>query len=1032
MSAPVAEETAHCPACEAVLEIVAADCPQCHAPADWVEALLAQDYIAQRLTQWQDQRRIRSGQYSAMIGELHAKRGAGLEAARAGKTVPAELALTPPLGICVSCQAPLPPGSNRVAGGPDRCPHCNAAANTAAARFFRHLCGLERQLERWQEQNRLSPVQVQSLAAEVKSQRIFVKRQIDQDRAANLAATQNGDVNATQTIKGPPPVPPRLAGTGFARREPRRSLWEMLLDPRTIQWLLALGGAMFVVGLIVWLAVQGLFTPRVIAVGMGVANLALLAGGAHMVRNTRYQMAGRAITLLACFVMPLNLWYYHAHDLITIEQRLWIPALVCCVLYAAVAVVLRDPSFVYVLMGGIALTGALLLGDMNKFWEITAPSLTLVLLGLIGIHVHRAFPRQDEGPFNRRRFGMAFFWSGQALLAGGLLLLLGAQIAGGWLYEPFFRPIYSYFGSVQPLVVTQYADRLIALALVVAAAYAYLYSDFAVRRVGVYVYLAAFTTLWAEVLLIDLVHDQIRPEVIIAILALTALAANLIERPAESRGSAFARTMPPLGLLLSCVPVLFGIVLHIRATCAYVPEVWRFTPGWPYVGAMLLTAGVCRLGAHLHRHSHPRLSTTYFFATAAATMVAAAAFLTVPPLALRAWDQQAPWLMLLPIAYVVASRSYRGHTAEKPLYWVAHAATAVIALGAVGATLTMTERQVLDTFDGNPRLAAAFALAAVFYILSVLFHRHEANVFGAALAGCGAMWQVLSYWNVQAEFYTLAFAVAGLVMLIAFRLADAGGATNNQLAEAAFGCANALMSLSFIAAALITLSRFAADRTSWQLVMLLCGLTVIALIAVVLVRDPMWRRWYIVAAIGEGLLAFITLEILADLQYYQKIEVFCLAVGIAMLIAAHIGWYREQDTDDELVSAGLWLGGVLAVLPMTIDVLSHRGSGLFTAWNLFTEIALLAVAVGLLVTGLMFQLKATTVVGGIGAGAYVLSLLLLIRLPDRLQTTSVILTAAGACVFATGLLLSLYRDRLLELPDRIKRREGVFRVLSWR
>jgi hypothetical protein len=35
-------------------------------------------------------------------------------------------------------------------------------------------------------------------------------------------------------------------------------------------------------------------------------------------------------------------------------------------------------------------------------------------------------------------------------------------------------------------------------------------------------------------------------------------------------------------------------------------------------------------------------------------------------------------------------------------------------------------------------------------------------------------------------------------------------------------------------------------------------------------------------------------------------------------------------------------------------------------------------------------------------------------------------------IFSFGLVLSVYRDRLLTLPDKIKRREGVFRVLSWR
>ena len=35
-------------------------------------------------------------------------------------------------------------------------------------------------------------------------------------------------------------------------------------------------------------------------------------------------------------------------------------------------------------------------------------------------------------------------------------------------------------------------------------------------------------------------------------------------------------------------------------------------------------------------------------------------------------------------------------------------------------------------------------------------------------------------------------------------------------------------------------------------------------------------------------------------------------------------------------------------------------------------------------------------------------------------------------LFATGLFLSVYRDRLLALPDQIKRREGIFKILSWR
>jgi hypothetical protein len=57
---------------------------------------------------------------------------------------------------------------------------------------------------------------------------------------------------------------------------------------------------------------------------------------------------------------------------------------------------------------------------------------------------------------------------------------------------------------------------------------------------------------------------------------------------------------------------------------------------------------------------------------------------------------------------------------------------------------------------------------------------------------------------------------------------------------------------------------------------------------------------------------------------------------------------------------------------------------------------------------------------------------LFLRLPEKLQTTAVYIMVGGGVFFTAGLLLSLYRDRLLALPERIKRREGVFRVLTWR
>src|SRR5205085_2748254 len=124
------------------------------------------------------------------------------------------------------------------------------------------------------------------------------------------------------------------------------------------------------------------------------------------------------------------------------------------------------------------------------------------------------------GPFSRKRFGMACFWSAQALLGGGLLLLLSAQLAGT-------LPLaLAWLGGQQPLILIESSQRWLALGLVLAGTYAYIYSDVVIRRVGVYVYLAAATLLWAQVLVVDLAHLTNYPTILTGALAATALAVN--------------------------------------------------------------------------------------------------------------------------------------------------------------------------------------------------------------------------------------------------------------------------------------------------------------------------------------------------------------------------------------------------------------------------------------------------------------------------------------------------------------------------
>jgi hypothetical protein len=791
---------------------------------------------------------------------------------------------------------------------------------------------------------------------------------------------------------------------------------EILLDPRSIQWMLASGGVLLVTGIVIWLASLGIFEhAMVVAVTLGAGTVLMLGAGCWVVRNTSMKLAGQAVTLLACLVMPLNLWFYHSHQLMTLDGNLWIAAVVCCVLYAVTALVLRDPLFVYVLMAGVAGTGLLILSDMGKFAEIAAPSLMLVVMGLIGIHAERAF-EENEGPFSRKRFGLAFFFSGHALLAGGLLLLLGAQLTASVL-KPIFPAL------VAPEITTVESLKLLAIGIVLAGSYAYVYSDLVVRRVGFYIYPAAFTLLWAELLGLGMLNLKYGPEAIIATLALTALLLTVAQGLLKAHPR-LSRPIVPLATLLCILPVGYGLLLHARATNAALHGVWHYEVGVGYVLAMILTAVTCRLSAHLHRKTNDGLSAAFFFLTAAATMVAAAGLLTV--LGIGTWAAQAPILMLIPLAYLLASQFYGGDIQRKSLMAVARVATGVMIFSVLTAATHLSPR-VFDSIQGkslNLLLAVFFAEGAVFYALLTMFRKHSGHVFVATAMACGALWQLLSFAEVTKETYMFTFAVLGLGMLLISRWATVPA----KLQQTASTCGKALMSLSFISSALMVASLLLTDRSHSQDARLMGLMMLLMLAGAVIVGKSPWRRTFTVMGIINGALGCLLLGALIDLSGWQKAEIFCVASGLALLVAGHVGWFREQEKRSDTVSFNLATGAVLAGLPLLIaSVVNRFGYSI----SIPDEIALVTVSALMLISGLMLQVRSTTITGGALLALHVAILLGFAGWKAQLAV-GVYLSMAGAVVFLLGLGLAIYRERLLELPGRIRRHEGIFKVLAWR
>jgi hypothetical protein len=632
-------------------------------------------------------------------------------------------------------------------------------------------------------------------------------------------------------------------------------------------------------------------------------------------------------------------------------------------------------------------------------------------------------------------------------LAAGLLLVLGAQLTGTLLLfdtsfnEFYYKTLKTLEFVHRPDLVTDVGGELLALALVAAGTYAYVYSDLVVRKVGVYIHLAVVGFLWAEVLLLNLAFQQWpglpHVEAYIVALALTGLAANFALTALLPPESMLRRSGPALALCLCVVPLLLGVSLHFRAV-ALPASPLHYILGWPYVAAMAATAVACRVGAFLHRAERPWLATVYLFGSAGAVLLGAAGLLRrlKPDMP---WEQQAPLLMLIPLAYLVASRLYRGRPSETAVVWAAHAGTVVLLISCLGTAFqgfVLQQGQQL-----NLLLAVFFAEAALFYLLAAIWRDREFAVYACTAAAAAAVWQVLTFAELRPEFYIGTFAVLGLLLLLAYRFAALEKGATVGLGRAAFQSANALLSLAAVAGALLSLSALAGNQINplgkpdfGYLAGLETVLTATSVAALFLVRHANWRRWYLLAAVGSGALTVLVLLLQANLSGWQKLELVCIVLGAALLITSHLGWYREQERENDLVSFGLFLGSMLVGVPLTYAVLYCRfvSPNDFNAFHTLNEVGMLAAGLLLLGAGTIMHIKSTTLVGGIMLALYVLSLVVFLPHLDKLQMMAVYLMIGGGLFFAVGLVLSIYRDRLLTLPARIKRHEGVFRVLNWR
>lgn len=815
-----------------------------------------------------------------------------------------------------------------------------------------------------------------------------------------------------------------------------------LLDPRSIQWMLMLGGGLMVLGLVIWLVTSQLFeNPVIVAATLTAGSLIVHLTGCGIALRTRYKTAGHALTFLGCLLLPLNLWFYHTHELMTLEGQLWIGGVICSAVYIATVLLLREPLFMYALSGGITLTTVLFLGQQGVAGDTTWLSVALLVLAFISIHAERAFPPEGE-PFNRKRFGLPLFWSGQLQLAAALVTLVGTQ-----LLALVLAPGEMWFSVTRPGNSLTQHDWL-AGGLWIAGAYAYLYSDLVVRRLGWYLYAAVGCLIGAE---LTIIGTRLSPEWMIAIPAFTAVVITLLStRMGEKEG--IAHRLPPLAMVLAGVSVVAGLIQHVLATSILAKEFgWEKQTGWAFFGTMVFVAVCNRTMSLLLQKRTIWGANAHVFLSAASALVAAAGLARC--FEVTSWSQQAPLVMLVPLAYVVAARLWRGHSPEQPLAISAQVGAAVILLHVVCNTVLLSLQDslplVLRGSETNLWLGLVFAEAAVFYLVYAVLFRKGWNIYLATAAACAAIWQLANFYQTGDAWYTMVYAALGVILLGIGRLLptkDLFPAIGEQpekegtitTTAATLHSANGLLSLALLSATLQALARLVTQRSELELLAAL-GLTTLAgCVGFALAPSATWRRIYATCTIALAGVSFAILNLHMRLTIWQKAELFTIVAGLVMLVASYIGRFLEGERgttepteydETDHVTLGLWFGSMLPAGALFSAAMYHR----FGEGRVFLpdELGLLVVSVLLLVTGYAWQLKSPAVIGGGTLGAYLLVVIgTLAYFPD--VAIGVYLAVGGGLLFGVGLVLSIFRDRLAALPQKISNREGVFQVLSWR
>lgn len=815
-------------------------------------------------------------------------------------------------------------------------------------------------------------------------------------------------------------------------------LLERLLSPESLQKMMILGGGLLVMGFAIWLWKIGIFAnPLIVASIVGVTTLGTMLAGIALRKLSRYELAGNGLTMLGALALPLNLWFYDAQELITLADggHLWVPAAICCGIYAIVGWVVRDSRFVYALVGGIVLTGSLFLADATvaRFWYLLPHVTFLVSAGWICCFAERQFPAND-GPFSRDRFGLAFHRSGIALLAAGFALLLGGQVLA------------SVSGVIPvvnaPLLATLQSQKIWAAIILAGSTAGFMCLHVIRGRQGRYAVAAWVTAAWCVVTVVDSLG--IRPTLNHLLIATASLVTtwNLIalvsarataDVPTDdgSRLDRFVEASHVLSVLLTMAGVTHFFGQFFVATDSLLLN----SGGWVLV-AQLITTTVAVWSTSLvirnPRDSKPLIvPSNALLCMGTVTAILASATTTLA----AGWEHAtvvSTILMALPTLSSAATLfAVRTETQERLRLAVRTAQPVTLILL---AGMTVTGGLVVTA----PHLTTCFILsvAALNWHLAARTEQAATGSWLGHIALSLSVWQGLVAAGSDAS-QALVTGPTCIGMLLALfhaflsKSTDENSAESPQHREAA---RNVLVLFGNGSGILLAMNRVMADEPVTGLIGMLVFQLAGAVICGLLTAHTQWRTTFRIASLGLVTAIIAVINGIVDMSWVRRAELISILSGAALIVMGYIAWAREENERDGMATLGLACGSLLVSIPLSLGLVHERlaDGSTFAGWGMFHEAGVIIAGVILLGSGLLCRVRATTLAGTVLFAVHLGSLVTLIHWPEQLLNVSVLMMAGGAAFFVTAVLLSIYHDRLVAIPDRIRDGQGMFGVLKWR